>query len=449
MIKFIVDRLPIVLSMFALPISVIALIWALNAGDKQVYEPGSIVLDSEDGRPAENIQRALERSEENNDSIGTVLSLLEVGLGLLGAIIATAAVIFTINLRDIRADLEGQANANEKQVEQRLSLRENELTVMGNQIQSMANTTKEQITELSDSTRGQLDFLKNLIHQELDDARQRAENSFKVLSQQLLAEQQVRSRNYKTAIETLEEAYVLEPDNQTTNYLLGYLYTARRQFGDAMEHLNQALATSPDFAPALAALGLAQRRMGDKVNDIDERNEQWAEAEINLLRALKTDSNLLDADGESYYGTLGGLYRRQNRHEDALHAYQHAVNVTPQASYPAGNLAILYKYTGRDDEALEAYVRVEEIAETILDDNPSDHWARLDLAQALLVQGRLDEAMREYKNLVMRQPPMGALDTGASSLEFLSQAPTPINGVEEAIQVLKEALAERENQGEA
>ena len=448
MIKFIVDRLPVVLSMLALPISIIALIWALNADDKQVYEPGSIVLESEDGRPAETVQRALERSEENNESVGTVLNLLEVGLALLGAIIAVAAVIFTINLRDIRSDLEGRANANERQVEQRLSLRENELTTMSNQIHIMADTTKSQINELSDSTRGQLDFLKNLIHQELDEARQRAENSFKVLSQQLLAEQQVRSRNYKTAIETLEEAHIIEPENQTTNYLLGYLYTARRQFGDAMAHLNQALATNPDFAPALAALGLAQRRMGDKVSNIDARNEQWAEAEINLLRALKTDSNLLDADGESYYGTLGGLYRRQNRHEDALHAYQHAVEVTPQASYPAGNLAILYKYTGRDDEALEAYMRVEEIAETILDDNSSDHWARLDLAQALLVQGRADEAIREYKNLVMRQPPSGALDSGASGLEFLSQSPTPINGVEEAIQILKEALAERENQGE-
>ncbi len=448
MIKFIVDRLPLVLSMLALPISIIALIWALNAGDKQVYEPGSIVIDGEEGRMAESVQHALERSEENNDSVATVLSLLEVGLGLLGALIAVAAVIFTINLRDIRSDLEGRAEANERLVESRLNLRESELTAVGNQIRTMADTTKDQINELSDSTRGQLDFLKNLIHEELDQARQRAENSFKVLSQQLLAEQQVRARNYKTAIETLEEAYTIEPDNQTTNYLLGYLYTARRQFGDAMEHLNQALAINPDFAPALAALGLAQRRMGDKVSDIDARNEQWAEAEINLLRALKVDGNLLDADGESYYGTLGGLYRRQNRHEDALHAYQHAVRVTPQASYPAGNLAILYKFTGRDEEALDAYVRVQEIAETILDDNPSDHWARLDLAQALLVQGRVDEALREYKNLVMRQPPAGALDSGASGLEFLSQSPSPVNSIEEAIQILKEALAERENQGD-
>lgn len=444
MIKFIVDRLPLVLSMLALPISVIALIWALNAGDKQVYEPGSIVIDSEEGRTAETVQRALERSEENNESMGTVLSLLEVGLALLGAIIAVAAVIFTINLRDIRSDLEGRAAANEKQVESRLNLRESELTAVGNQVRAMADTTKDQINELSDSTRNQLDFLKNLIHEELDQARRRAENSFKVLSQQLLAEQQVRARNYKTAIETLEEAHAIEPENQTTNYLLGYLYTARRQFGEAMEHLNQALATNPDFAPALAALGLAQRRMGDKVSDIDDRNEQWAEAEINLLRALKIDSNLLDADGESYYGTLGGLYRRQNRHEDALHAYQHAVDVTPQSSYPAGNLAILYKYTGRDEEALEAYLRVQEIAEAILDDNPSDHWARLDLAQSLLVQGRVDEAMREYKNLVMRQPPAGALDSGASGLEFLSQSPSSINGIEEAIQILKEALADRD-----
>jgi tetratricopeptide (TPR) repeat protein len=439
MINWLNDHLPLIFGMLALPISIIALIWALNAGDSIIYE-------SVDGPEAATVaQQALARAEQNNESVGTVLSLLEVGLALLGAIIAVAAIIFTINLRDIRGDLELRAEQYEDKVDSLLSQRERELDDLSSQLRSVVATTKDQINELSNSMEGQIDTLTDLITSELNAARQQAENSFKVLSMQLLAEQQVRARNYKTAIQTLEEAYELDDMNQTTNYLLGYLYTARRRFDEALKHLRKALEVNPDFAPVLAAMGLAQRRIGDQQERINERNQHWAQAELNLLKALELDPNMVDADGESYFGTLGGLYRRQNRHEDALHAYQEAVKVTPKSSYPAGNLAVLYKYLGRDEEANDAFGRVQDIAISKLDENPNDHWARLDLAQALLVRGDVEEALKEYRQLVFREPSPGTLEIGISGLSFLARSPSKIEGIREAIQLLQDALQDRED----
>lgn len=446
------DKLPLGLAILSLPISIVALILALSVDNPtNIYESGSLTGEE----TARTAAQALERAEQNNETVDTVLGLLEVGLGLLAGIAGVAAIVFTVNLRDIRSDLEQRAEANEThvqdqlaatqaQVEQRLSQRERELNSLGTQLREVADTTRHEITQLSSNTSQQITHLTQLIERKLDEARQEAENAFKVLSLQLLAEQQVRARNYKTAIQTLEEAYSLDNTNQTTNYLLGYLYTTRRRYEEARDYLHQALEISPDFAPALAALGLVQRRMGDREENIERRNALWAKAEANLLRALEIDPNMVDADGESYYGTLGGLYRRQNRLGDALHAYQQAVSVTPQSSYPAGNLAVLYKVTGRDAEADEMFARVQEIAETILKDNPSDHWTRLDLGQALLAQNKTEDALREYRQLLFRDPPLATLDIGANGLEFLRQSPTPIPGLEEAIALLRDSLVERE-----
>src|SRR5690606_32366636 len=120
-----------------------------------------------------------------------------------------------------------------------------------------------------------------------------------------------------------------------TNYLLGYLYTLRKRFDDAIVRLEHALKQDADFAPAIAALGLALRRKGDAMQAPEqsaERARLYAEAESKLLRALDLDERLIDAEGESYYGTLGGLYRRQQRYQAALEAYEKAHTVTPNAS---------------------------------------------------------------------------------------------------------------------
>jgi tetratricopeptide (TPR) repeat protein len=440
-LKRAVEALPLGLSVVALPFAVAAFILALSAGSTNVYETGS--LDSQEA--ADVAARALTVAEQNNESVGVILSFLEGGFALLGLIIAVAASVFIVNLRDIRGDLEARAGASEQHVETTLKLRETELDRLGHELEEVVERTNKQITDLTDSTRQRIAELTAQIADQLDEARLKAENAFRVLSLQLLAEQQVRARNYETAILSLQEAYELDAENQTTNYLLGYLYTARRKFEQAQEHLTRALRVNPDFAPALAAMGLTQRRIGDQFqDDFDTRNRYWAQAESNLIRALDMDHGMIDADGESYYGTLGGLYRRQDRFDDAIRAYERAVKVTPTSSYPVSNLALLYKYTGREQEAPAMFERTKEIAEAILDDHPSDYWARIDLAQALLVLGQSTEALAQYRDVIGRQPSITVLRAGLDTLQFLSRAPKPISRIDEAIQSLQTAITARE-----
>ncbi len=423
-IKRLVYWLPLVLSIVALPLALTTYIQLHSReGDTIIYESGT--MDSEEA--ADIAARALDKAEQNNEMASTILSLLEGGSVLLTIIVAAVAAIYTLNLRDLRQDLESQANNNQERIEAVFTQRETELERLTADLSTLASESREQMGELSTT-----------ISERLEQARQEAENAFRVLSLQLLAEQQVRARNYDSAIVMLLEAYELEPRNQSTNYLLGYLYIAKRQFEDALRFLRQALDAAPQFAPSLAAMGLAQRRLGDQQEDPDLRNRYWAEAEVSLGRALQMESAMLDADGESYWGTLGGLYRRQSRYEDAVRAYERAVEVTPNSSYPMGNLAVLYKCTGKDEQALEMFGKVEKTVERIIEDSPGDWWARLDYAQSLLAQDKDKQAFAEYQEIINRQPPTTVYNSAISALRFLRQAPTPIPRLEEAIALLLE-----------
>jgi len=272
-------------------------------------------------------------------------------------------------------------------------------------------------------------------------------SSFRVLSLQLLAEQQVRAHNIDTAIDTLQTALTINADDHGTNYLLGYLYTQRKQIDLAIEHLEHALTLQPDFTPGIAALGLALRRKGDSLDvrgQVAERDRYWEDAEARLLEALAKDRKLTDADGESYYGTLGGLYRRQQRYYAALDAYERAHQVTPGSSYPVINLASIHKHEGNEEKARYYFEQVVKAALLQIDDDPRNAWARCDLAQAKLVLGETEEAFDQIHTVIEQEPEPGVLETVHSGLSFLAESPLPVEGVADMIRLIDEARARRD-----
>lgn len=395
--------------------------------------------------------------QQATDSADIILGFIESGSILLGALIALGVVVFGASIKDVRNDIdemnreaERRIQQNEaiftelqqhirEQMERAISEAENRVESSEKRIEDLGERIKRSIDETEETNK----TLHLRVDEAVQKARLEAEKSFEVLSLLLLAEQQVRARNRASAITTLNKAYDIDPHNQTTNYLLGYLYVGRKAFDTAIEHLERALRVDPNFAPALAAMGLAQRRMGDTLNDPSEemkRRQLYAQAEFNLSKALEADPSLIDADDESYFGTLGGLYRRQGRLEDALRAYEDAVRITPTNSYPVVNLATLYKKLGHEAEAKRMYARVIELTEAILDDYPGDTWARLDLAQALLTIGQKEAALKQFDNVIERITETSSLEAAKGVLDFLSDTPQPIDGIEDAREKLQAAI---------
>jgi tetratricopeptide (TPR) repeat protein len=88
---------------------------------------------------------------------------------------------------------------------------------------------------------------------------------------------------------------------------------------------------------------------------------------------------LVDDDGEAWWGSLGGLYRRRGQTEQAIKAYERAAEVTPHSSYPFSNLAMLYMRTKDHESMMKMFKRVERIAHAETQAEVDTYWAYADL----------------------------------------------------------------------
>lgn len=499
MLNWLTNRLPLGLALMAVLVSVGAYMVSQNAHrradeyNRILTQSLAEMADSTDDpvqlnaiEAVDEARRVNERMEGIVEATNVVLGFVEGGFTILTVLLGVAAVVFGLNITEIRQRVDktiGEAQelleASENRVKQMetdmmAQLREAELSDKQRmaesitQLDTLRDQMQRQLTEAAhadeqrlresehqfarlnariEETLGRTEqtfsTFQQVINEAVSAAQQRAENTFRALSLVLLAEQQIRAHNRETAIATLEEAIPLDPDNQTTNYLLGYLYVGRKRFEDALTYLDQALQSNANFAPALAAKGLALSRLSNQIKDNPMRqNQVRAEAEVNLTRALQSDPSLLDADGESYFATLGGLYKRQNRLDEAVHAYEQAVNTTPGNSYPVGNLANMYKSLGREEEARDAFLRVIRIAESKLENELGDVWTYFDLAQGLIVTGQLDRARAQYEMVKRQGASAGELEVALGGLRVLAAAPTPPDDIETIIATLEGYLRE-------
>ena len=156
--------------------------------------------------------------------------------------------------------------------------------------------------------------------------------------------------------------------------------------------MRQALASEPDFAPALASLGFVYRRRAEQMPEGVERARAFNEAERHLTQALSLLPGLVDDDGESWWGSLGGLYRRRGQLAEAVHAYREAARVTPASSYAFVNLALL----GLQQDSVEAlratWQQAQQLAAAEVRADVNNYWGYADLVTASLALGDGDEA---------------------------------------------------------
>ncbi len=237
-----------------------------------------------------------------------------------------------------------------------------------------------------------------------DKQRENAARSNLALSLLTLGERQYRSQDFSGALDTYRRALELDPNSLITHYRLGYVYTQSGNLEQAQHHLTRALEIENNFAPALAGLGYVYRRIGEKMPLGVERDRILNKAESLLLEGLAISPKLVDDDDESWWGSLGGLYRRRNQVDEAIRAYQRAGEITPKSSYAFSNLALLYVQKKDKEAMLRAYQRVEQLAWGEVQADVDNYWAYADLLTARLALGKVKEA-EEVLNSVLEIAP--------------------------------------------
>lgn len=311
---------------------------------------------------AERVTKDLEEAERAVDQAFSLLGLLEA-FGIVVTIVAGAAAIFGIT-RFVAA--QNQLRESRRRFE--------------NEIVRSRRRLREETRQREEAFAGLQGSLQTTLEQSIGDAT-------RALSFLPLGERQYRSGDFRGARAIYERALQLDPRNPVINYRMGYTCSQSGALDEAEQYLCQALASEPNFAPALANLGYVYRRRAEQLSDGVERARAFNEAERYLTQALALMPNLVDDDGESWWGSLGGLYRRRGQLTEAVHAYREAARVTPSSSYAFVNLALLGMQQYGVEAVRETWGQAQQLAAAETRADVDNYWGYADLVTTSLALG--------------------------------------------------------------
>ncbi len=405
----------------AIAIVSVSLGWSVVPVSAQTPDPEEILQEAE--ALATQAAEALERAESLTDFAFNLLGIFEaisVALTIAGA--GLGALGFA-----------------------RLISSSNSLTQAREEVQEQIKEIREQFDKDLAARNQQFELLQNQLHEAIGEVSSEAANATLATALLSFGERQYKATDYTGAINTYKRAVELDENNPVSYYRLGYVYSNRGELDEAETQLKKSLHIDKDFDPAKAALGYVYRRKGDKMEQGLEREQMLNQAERWMQDALSTSPKLIDEDGESWWGVLGGLYKRNDQIPQAIRAYERAAAVTPNSSYPFGNLATLYGQSRDIERMMQMYRRVARLAADEVQAEVGNYWGYFDLLTALLVIDKREEAEEVFPRVLETVPPdavyafdslVSTLNKVADQLEGYPQA-APLREFAERVQIYK------------
>lgn len=178
-------------------------------------------------------------------------------------------------------------------------------------------------------------------------------------------------RYYRRAID-------LQPGNWNTINQFGNFLFARGRFNDAAEQYRKVVFLDPDNWVTLGNLGSALMMSGDF------RNAQSA-----LNSSLEIETN------QTFLSNLGIIHYYLGDFERSVEIHQQVVAQSPRSNFSWLNLADALYFSGRVQQADDAYSECVTLSRETLSVNAQDAESLYALAWALAMSGSLAEA-REY-----------------------------------------------------
>ncbi len=238
-----------------------------------------------------------------------------------------------------------------------------------------------------------------------------------------MARQQRLEKNLYSALETLEEARRLAVASLLDDIYceIGVVHLRLGNLDAAETQLKKAFDYNPKNVEILFNLGTVYRRMADREakQDPSKLEHLLISAQERFLSALELQPELLDSDGESVWGSLGGIYKRLNQVEKAVECYMKAATYM-RSSYPYNNLGLLYMERNEFEKMHDNFGLVEIFAQSKVNLSPGDEWAHNDLLVARLVLGKINEA-RDALSKVRIIAPTYALESLLRTLRQLEK----------------------------
>ncbi len=145
-----------------------------------------------------------------------------------------------------------------------------------------------------------------------------------------------------------EELVKKYPRDKRARFFMGFTYSQRQEYDQAVAELEKATDLDKDFAPAYNILGYLYRSRGDY--------EQAEEAFNNYIRLLPNEPNP--------YDSMADLLTKMGRHEMAIDYFGRALERDPSFSMSQRKIGVNMVFLGRADEGREAIRKTMELRTT-------------------------------------------------------------------------------------
>ncbi len=185
--------------------------------------------------------------------------------------------------------------------------------------------------------------------------------------------------------------------NAAAYLLLGTIYTRKREYVKAIDALQQANRLNPDNPDTLNNLAIVYKRSGDLTG---------------ALETIKQAFKIAPEKADICYN-IANLYKESGNHTKAESFYKKAINGKPPLPLAYNNLGTMYEADGSLDKAISIYKEGLSV-------DPNHPTLHYNLGIVLTKKGRMEEALAEFRKAVRSKPGWvdGLNNLGAVLLEL-------------------------------
>jgi len=186
-----------------------------------------------------------------------------------------------------------------------------------------------------------------------------------------------REEGYALAMDAIERALTLDSDQGVTWGAYGFL---KKNLDWDWETAQTALAKADQLDPKSNIIRIWRASLIQTLGHLDEAIELYRLAQV------------VDPLNMSAYSSLGILYRKVHRYDDAIAIFKKQIDIRPRYHWAYFNLGKSYLFKG---EAEQALVEIEK--------NPSNVYREVGMVLAYSTLGRETEAQAALQRLVARE----------------------------------------------
>ncbi|MFH1674823.1 MAG: tetratricopeptide repeat protein [Pseudomonadota bacterium] len=154
-------------------------------------------------------------------------------------------------------------------------------------------------------------------------------------------------------------------ENAEVYYNVGYIKTSQGNYEEALIAFRKATQINNAFAKAYRGMGEAYKKLGRKT-EAEENLQKAAEIYMNKQMDENAEQVLneilqINPNTVNVFNSLGILYRKQGRFQDALTQYQRAQKVDPNEEKILYNIGRCYLEMKNLEEAKKAFAKALEL----------------------------------------------------------------------------------------